>query len=204
MTTKNRYFFILEYFYKVKNLYHNNTAKKREFYGVYRDFVIPNRNTILGPMDSEINRVYGGRLRVRVCGLYWREDQLLLVNHRMNGGTFWALPGGGLEYGQTMAETLVREFREEVHLDVVPGSFAFGCEFINNPLHAVELFFAVQPVGQGVPQTGTDPELPGVIAEVGFFSLDHILALPASSRHGIFRFCRKPSDFQHLHGFYRI
>jgi 8-oxo-dGTP diphosphatase len=154
-------------------------------------------------MDSEINGVYGGRLRVRVCGLCWRKDRLLVVNHRMNGGTFWAPPGGGLEYGQTIAETLVREFREEVCLKVVPGAFMFGCEFISHPLHAVELFFAVEPAG-GVPQTGTDPELPGVIAEVRFLSLEDILALPASSRHGIFRFCRKPSDFNQLSGFYTI
>jgi 8-oxo-dGTP diphosphatase len=154
-------------------------------------------------MDSEINQVYGGRLRVRVCGLCWRKDKLLMVKHHMNSGTFWAPPGGGVEYGQTIAETLVREFREEVHLDVVAGPFAFGCEFVSDPLHAVELFFAVEPAG-GVPQTGTDPELPGVIAEVRFLPLEHILALPESSRHGIFRFCRKPSDFQQLSGFYRI
>jgi 8-oxo-dGTP diphosphatase len=153
-------------------------------------------------MDSDINRVYGGRLRMRVCGFCWRGGKLLMVNHRMNGGVFWAPPGGGLEYGQTMAETLVREFREEARIDAVPGRFLFGCEFIRDPLHAVELFFAVEAAGD--PEVGTDPELPGVIAEVAFLTPEAILALPESSRHGIFRFCRKPEDFQQLSGFYTI
>jgi 8-oxo-dGTP diphosphatase len=126
-----------------------------------------------------------------------------MVNHRMNGGTFWAPPGGGLEYGQTIAETLVREFQEEVRLQIIPGRFLFGCEFIREPLHAAELFFAVEATG-GVPQTGSDPELPGLIAEAQFLPLEAILALPESSRHGIFRLCEKPGDFQQLSGFYTI
>lgn len=132
----------------------------------------------------------------------WRAGKLLMVNHRINGGPFWAPPGGGLEYGQTMAETLVREFREETGLEVTPGRFLFGCELIRNPLHGVELFFAVE--ANGTPVVGTDPELPGIIAEVAFLTPEAILALPEASRHGIFRFCSKPGDFQQLSGFYTI
>lgn len=33
----------------------------------------------------------------------------------------WTLPGGGVEYGESMEETVVREVREETGFDVVAG-----------------------------------------------------------------------------------
>jgi 8-oxo-dGTP diphosphatase len=137
-----------------------------------------------------------------VCGLCWRDGKLLMVNHNIGNTPFWAPPGGGLEYGQTVAQTLVREFQEETNLTVTPGKFAFGCEFIQPPLHALELFYEVE--GHGSLQTGSDPELPRVITAAEFLTLEAILALPERQRHGIFRFCKKKGDFQHLNGFYTI
>jgi 8-oxo-dGTP pyrophosphatase MutT (NUDIX family) len=35
-------------------------------------------------------------------------------------GTWWELPGGGMEAGETYVETAIRELREETGIDVVP------------------------------------------------------------------------------------
>src|SRR5688572_17010203 len=104
-------------------------------------------------MESEIAKIYGNRLRVRVCGICWENDRLLLVNHQMPNGDFWAPPGGGLEFGEEAADALKREFKEEANLDIDVGSYLFGCEFIRQPLHAIELFFDVKAVG-GLLKTG--------------------------------------------------
>src|SRR5262245_33334448 len=100
------------------------------------------------PMDNEITKIYGNRLRVRVCGLCWDGESILLVNHKMTSGKdLWIPPGGGVEFGETLEMALKREFLEETGLEVTPTQFAFGCEFIMEPLHSIELFFNVVRTG---------------------------------------------------------
>src|SRR5690606_24196085 len=110
--------------------------------------------------------VYGNKVRIRVCGICWQNDRLLMVKHQMGDQVLWAPPGGGLEFGESIADALKREMREETGLDVVAGSFLFGCEFLQPPLHAVELFFEAG-LKEGDLLNGNDPELP-IISEVAF------------------------------------
>ena len=89
-------------------------------------------------MLEEISKAYGKRLRVRACGLLYDEGRLLLVNHRLPGrSAWWAPPGGGVEFGESLERTLVREFEEETNLQISVGQFAFGCEFFQDPLRLV-------------------------------------------------------------------
>src|SRR5688572_29701526 len=94
-------------------------------------------------MPSEIDKTYGNKVRIRVCGLCWRDDQLLMVKHQFGDRDFWAPPGGGLEFGESLEIALKREFLEETGLSIRSQQFAFGCEFLQDPLHAIELYFHV-------------------------------------------------------------
>jgi len=154
-------------------------------------------------MDGEIARVYGNRLRVRVCGLAWQDDNLLVVCHRgvsVNG--FWAPPGGGLETGETLEDALVREFLEETGLHVRPGRFLFGCEFLHPPLHALELFFEATVMG-GTLRVGDDPELP-LLTAAAFLPVPTLAAKADPDAHGIFRLAPTAAEVRELCGFYRI
>ena len=154
-------------------------------------------------MDEEIANVYGNRLRVRVCGLCWDGDKLLMINHRLDSGAdLWLPPGGGVEYGETLEMALKREFLEETGLEIAPASFAFGCEFIKRPLHALELFFNVKRTG-GTLKKGYDPELQ-IIQDVRFFTETELEELSGERIHGIFRTAGVPNDLRKLSGFYRI
>jgi ADP-ribose pyrophosphatase YjhB (NUDIX family) len=52
--------------------------------------------------------------RLRVSGLLYRGDEaIVLVRHEKGGRTYWLLPGGGVEGGETMAAALGRELAEE-------------------------------------------------------------------------------------------
>jgi 8-oxo-dGTP diphosphatase len=158
-------------------------------------------------MDTSISSLYGHRIRVRVCGLCLLNDTLLMINHTgLTDGDFWALPGGGIELGQTTEETLVREFEEETGIIVKAGEFKFGCEFIQEPLHAIELFFeAVYQSGEI--RKGSDPEMTGenqIIDAVQWMTFKEIKEIPSSNLHGIFRKCSEPQEILKLHGFWRI
>lgn len=154
-------------------------------------------------MDAEIAKIYGNRLRVRVCGLCWDGDRVLLVNHRaVSGPNLWLPPGGGLEFGETLETALKREFLEETGLDIAPAKFAFGCEFIKEPLHALELFFNVIRIG-GTLKSGYDPELQ-IIQDVRFFSKEEINTLDRDELHGIFRMAEGSDELRKLSGFYSI
>jgi ADP-ribose pyrophosphatase YjhB (NUDIX family) len=48
------------------------------------------------------------------------DDQGRIVLHRRTDNELWALPGGAMELGESLAQTVVREVREETGLDVEP------------------------------------------------------------------------------------
>src|SRR5262249_53274627 len=154
-----------------------------------------------------VQEFYGNRVRLRVCGLCWRNDDLLMINHQgLYGHDFWAPPGGGVEFGEAMEESLRREFVEETSLAVEIGDQRFVCEFIKPPLHAVEVFFdVVSRAGQV--STGRDPEMgksAQIIKSVRFMSMGEIGNLPDSHKHGVFRFARTAAQLRALTGYFKI
>jgi 8-oxo-dGTP pyrophosphatase MutT (NUDIX family) len=46
------------------------------------------------------------------------KDEILV--HRRTDNDLWALPGGGMEFGESVADTVVREVYEETGLRVTP------------------------------------------------------------------------------------
>jgi 8-oxo-dGTP diphosphatase len=128
---------------------------------------------------------YEDRIRVRVCGICLQADQLLLVRHSGigEGGVFWAPPGGGLELGEKVQDCLTREMLEETGLEVSLEAFLFTMEFVQLPLHAIELFFQVKPTG-GQLRRGFDPEPASVrIEEVAWMNLAQIGSISAGQKH---------------------
>ena len=158
-------------------------------------------------MCPEIGKIFGNRVRVRACGICWDGNKLLMVKHiGLGKGDFWAPPGGGVEFGDTLAETLEREFMEETGLEVMVGPFKGVCEFLNRPLHAIELFFDVTVKG-GTLLKGKDPELSEdnqIITSVAFMPFESIRQLDKSERHGLFEIFRTENELKAATGFWKI
>ncbi len=154
---------------------------------------------------QEVLKLYGNRLRLRVCGLYRQDDCLLMVRHRGVGptDTFWCPPGGGMAFGETAPHALIREYAEETGLVVGVDELLFVNEFMQPPLHALELFFAVQHMGGSLRQ-GTDPEMgPNgqIIEEVRMMPFADIKRCPPETVHALFRQCNSLDDVFRLRGY---
>lgn len=57
---------------------------------------------------------------IRYQGAIIQNDCILLIKHRIPGGgpSFWAIPGGGMEAGETEEVCVAREMYEETNLRV--------------------------------------------------------------------------------------
>ncbi len=88
--------------------------------------------------------------KIEVRGAILRQDQILLVREREDGG--WTLPGGWADVGESPSAMVVREVKEESGFDVVPRKLA--ALFDRNlhphppiPSHAYKLFFLCDVIG---------------------------------------------------------
>lgn len=89
------------------------------------------------------------QIRIRVGVVVVQDGALLLVEHRKGDRRYWVYPGGGLDYGETIAACGERELREETGLDVEIGPLLFVSESIppDGHRHVVNLFVAARVVG---------------------------------------------------------
>ncbi len=98
--------------------------------------------------------------RIRVAAIIVEENSVLLVRHEKDGASYWMLPGGGVEYGETLAEALRRELREELCIGAEIGPLLLANDSIpeNRHRHIVNLYFGAR-ITSGRPQVGGDPRV---------------------------------------------
>jgi mutator protein MutT len=63
---------------------------------------------------------------IRVYGLLINEDNHILISdERRNNFSFTKFPGGGLEFGEGIKDALIREFQEELSLEIIVGELFY-------------------------------------------------------------------------------
>lgn len=79
--------------------------------------------------------------RIRVAGLLFKRDAILVVEHVVDEKRWLCYPGGRLEFGETPEQCLQRELLEELNLHCHVDSLAAVGYYLDESSHNVELFF---------------------------------------------------------------
>ena len=106
-----------------------------------------------------------------------RERHILLIQHRehANGHSYWLLPGGAMERGETETQCVQREAHEETHLQVTVERL-----LLDEPAHPAEKVYRrfktylCHPLaGKARPGIEPEPEDASVyaIADVGWYDI---------------------------------
>lgn len=106
-------------------------------------------------MNTQQNRAEADRPRVSAAVLRNGGREILLVQHRRKDGTsYWQLPGGGVNPGETLEAAVLRELQEETGLTgrVVRWLFAIPYRLGRSTTFLVEIDHA------STVALGTDPE----------------------------------------------
>ncbi len=99
-------------------------------------------------------------IRIRAAAVIPRDGEILLVCHRKGDRTYWLLPGGGVEQGESIEACARREVREETGLDITLGPLLFVSETIapDRSRHILHLTYLAEVTG-GALTVGEDPVL---------------------------------------------
>ena len=88
------------------------------------------------------------RFHITVKGIVVLDNKILLlkrVKPSTDGLGFWELPGGGLEYGETPNQALIRELKEGTGLDIVIIKPAYTFTKIREDYQTVGIGFLCIP-----------------------------------------------------------
>jgi 8-oxo-dGTP diphosphatase len=132
---------------------------------------------------------------VRVAAVVEREGTLLLVHHQKpDRDSYWVLPGGRLEPGETIPECAGRELAEETGLTAGFSGVLYVSEFLREGRHTIDVVVRMSLEGDGEASLGSDPEVEPdtepTLREVRWVSvkeLQEIELLPASIKERLLR-----------------
>ncbi|MCC6182273.1 MAG: NUDIX domain-containing protein [Bacteroidia bacterium] len=87
---------------------------------------------------------------VRVYGILIHENQLLVSDEFIKGMNITKLPGGGLEYGEGTIDCVIREFKEELNLNIKVVSHFYTTDiFVNSAFsqnnQVISIYYIVKP-----------------------------------------------------------
>lgn len=110
-------------------------------------------------------------MRVRVSAVIILENKILLVKHCKHKSSYWLLPGGGVEVGEVISDSLSRELNEELNINVESFELLFVVESISeNGQHIIQPTFLINDFDIKNIALGIDP----IVCGYNFFYADEL------------------------------
>lgn len=144
---------------------------------------VSHRGKALNQAKFFLQKQYGSKHIVVPCAFILKDGKLLMSlrndPHRPEYHEHWEFPGGGVEYGESMEENIIREVKEEVGLNVEVIKLLQHIQverqsFPNGFSYQVYLVPYVCRIVDGGEPTLSDEETLGV----KWFELDEVLNFP--------------------------
>jgi len=90
------------------------------------------------------------KFNIRVYGIWINEaNEILLSDERIGDFKFTKFPGGGLEYGEGLCDCLIREWNEELNVDIEVLDHIYTTDFFQrsafNDSQVISVYYLVRP-----------------------------------------------------------
>jgi 8-oxo-dGTP pyrophosphatase MutT (NUDIX family) len=99
------------------------------------------------------------QFNLRAAAVILRDNAVLL--HKLEGDTFWYLPGGRVDPGESAAATVVRELHEELSVVSECGPLLWLVEnffsYAGKQFHEIGMYFIVSPSPDSMLLTSDGP-----------------------------------------------
>lgn len=92
------------------------------------------------------------RFNIRVYGIWINNEQeILLSDERIEDFYFTKFPGGGLEFGEGIKDCLIREWKEELDIDIEVGEHIYTTDFFQQSAfdknaQIISIYYFVNPI----------------------------------------------------------
>lgn len=99
---------------------------------------------------------------VRAYGLLLYNDAVLVSDEYIKRNKITKFPGGGLEFGEGLKDCLIREFKEELNLEIEIISHFYTTDFyvasaFNTNSQVISVYYLVKALGELTFKTSLEP-----------------------------------------------